>query len=169
MNNKKNREPALDVVFSVPLIIFGIYIVLTSLGLKYFNSFIDGAGFFPCIIGSVLILLGAVLLYTGVKLGGVSQLKEIMNAESVKSFIKNDATVRVLILIAMMAIYMFVLIGNIHFIIATSIYVFATYMYLGACKKFWVIPGWAVALIISVVSSAAIYYGMKIFLGVTMP
>ena len=162
MNNKKNREPALDVVFSVPLIIFGIYIVLTSLGLKYFNSFIDGAGFFPCIIGSVLILLGAVLLYTGVKLGGVSQLKEIMNAESVKSFVKNDATIRVLILIAMMAIYMFVLIGNIHF-------VFATYMYLGACKKFWVIPGWAVALIISVVSSAAIYYGMKIFLGVTMP
>ena len=69
----------------------------------------------------------------------------------------------------MMVIYMFVLIGNIHFIIATSIYVFATYMYLGACKKFWVIPGWAVALIISVVSSAAIYYGMKIFLGVTMP
>ena len=52
---------------------------------------------------------------------------------------------------------------------AISIYVFATYMYLGACKKFWVIPGWAVALIISVVSSAAIYYGMKIFLGVTMP
>ena len=169
MNNKKNREPALDVVFSVPLIIFGIYIVLTSLGLKYFNSFIDGAGFFPCIIGSVLILLGAVLLYIGVKLGGVAQLKEIINAESVKSFIKNDATIRVLILIAMMAIYMFVLIGNIHFIIATSIYVFATYMYLGACKKFWVIPGWAVALIISVVSSAAIYYGMKIFLGVTMP
>ena len=62
MNNKKNREPALDVVFSVLLIIFGIYIVLTSLGLKYFNSFIDGAGFFPCIIGSVLILLGAVIV-----------------------------------------------------------------------------------------------------------
>lgn len=169
MNNKKNREPALDVVFSVLLIIFGIYIVVTSLGLKYFNSFIDGAGFFPCIIGSVLVLLGAVLLYIGVKLGGVAQLKEIINAEGAKSFLKNDATIRVLILIAMMVIYMFVLIGNIHFIIATSIYIFATYMYLGACKKFWVIPGWAMAIIISVVSSTVIYYGMKIFLGVTMP
>lgn len=169
MNNKKSREPALDVVFSILLIIFGIYIVRTSLGLKYFNSFIDGAGFFPCIIGSVLILLGAVLLYSGMKLGGVAQLKEVMNAKSIKSFIKNDATIRVLILIAMMVIYMFVLIGNIHFIAATSIYIFATYMYLGACKKFWVIPGWAMAIIISVVSSTVIYYGMKAFLGVTMP
>ena len=169
MNNKKNREPALDVVFSVLLIIFGIYIVVASFGLKYFNSFIDGAGFFPCIIGAVLILLGAVLLYIGLKLGGIAQLKEIMNAEGVKSFIKDDSTIRVLILIAMMVIYMFVLIGNIHFIIATSIYIFATYMYLGACKKFWVIPGWAMAVIISVVSSTAIYFGMKIFLGVTMP
>lgn len=169
MDPKKKREPAFDLVFSIFLILLGIYIVISSLGLKYFKSFIDGAGFFPCIIGSVLIVLGAVLLYTGVKLGGVAQLKAAMNAESIKAFLKNGTTIRVLILIALMAIYMFVLIGHIHFILATSIYIFATYMYLGACKKFWIIPGWAMALVISVVSSSVIYYGMKVFLGITMP
>lgn len=169
MDNKKKREPALDVVFGTALIIFGIYIVITSLGLKYFTSFIDGAGFFPCIIGSCLILFGIVLLYTAIRLGGVKMLKESLNAEGVKAFIKNDATIRVVILIAMMVIYMFVLIGNVHFILATSLYIFANYMYLDAGKKFWVIPAWAMRAIIAVVASTAVYYGMMIFLGITMP
>ena len=34
MDNKNKKEPALDVVFGLALIIFGIYIVITSLGLK---------------------------------------------------------------------------------------------------------------------------------------
>ena len=169
MDNKKNREPALDVVFGLFLIIFGIYIIITSLGLKYFNSFIDGAGFFPSIIGACLLAFGIVLLYTAIKLGGIAQLKEVLNAEGVKAFVKNDATIRVVILIAMMVIYMFVLIGNIHFIAATSLYIFANYMYLDACKKIWVIPAWAVRAITAVVASTAVYYGMMIFLGITMP
>lgn len=169
MDNKNKKEPALDVVFGLALIIFGIYIVITSLGLKYFTSFIDGAGFFPCIIGSCLIVFGIVLLYTAIRLGGVKMLKESLTAEGVKGFIKNDATIRVVILIAMMVIYMFVLIGNIHFIAATSLYIFANYMYLDAGKKLWVIPAWAMRIITAVVASSAVYYGMKIFLGITMP
>ena len=169
MDNKNKKEPALDVVFGIALIIFGIYIVITSLGLKYFTSFIDGAGFFPCIIGSCLILFGIVLLYTAIRLGGIKMLKESLTAEGVKGFFKNDTTIRVAILIAMMVIYMFVLIGNVHFILATSLYIFANYMYLDACKKIWVIPAWAVRAIIAVVASTAVYYGMMIFLGITMP
>lgn len=167
--DKKNREPALDVVFGIFLIAFGVYVVITSLGLKYFNSFIDGAGFFPCIIGACLTLFGIVLLYTAVRLGGVAQLKELMTGENIKGFFKNDATIRVAVLIAMMVIYMFVLIGNVHFILATSLYIFANYMYLDACKKIWVIPAWAVRAITAVVASTAVYYGMMIFLGITMP
>ena len=169
MDNKNKKEPALDVVFGIALIIFGIYIVITSLGLKYFTSFIDGAGFFPCIIGSCLILFGIVLLYTAIRLGGIKMLKESLTAEGVKNFFKNDATIRVAILIAMMVIYMFVLIGNVHFILATSLYIFANYMYLDAGKKFWIIPAWAMRAIIAVVASTAVYYGMMIFLGITMP
>lgn len=169
MDNKKNREPALDVVFGIALIIFGVYVIITSLGLKYFTSFIDGAGFFPCIIGSCLTLFGIVLLYTAVRLGGVKMLKESLTADGVKGFFKNDATIRVFILVAMMVIYMFVLIGNVHFILATSLYIFANYMYLDACKKIWVIPAWAVRAITAVVASSAVYYGMMIFLGITMP
>ncbi len=167
--DKKNREPALDAVFSILLIAFGIYIVITSLGLKYFNSFIDGAGFFPCIIGSCLTVFGIVLLYTAIRLGGFAQLKELVTGENIKAFFKNDTTIRVAILIAMMVIYMFVMIGNMHFILATSIYIFANYMYLDACKKIWVIPAWAVRAISAVVASTAVYYGMMIFLGITMP
>ena len=82
---------------------------------------------------------------------------------------KGKDTLFQIILIAMMVIYMFVLIGNVHFIFATSLYIFANYMYLDAGKKFWVIPAWAMRAIIAVVASTAVYYGMMIFLGITMP
>ena len=41
--DKKKGLAAKDLAFSIVLIIFSIYIIVTSLGLKYFNTFIDGA------------------------------------------------------------------------------------------------------------------------------
>lgn len=169
LEQKDRNMAAKDVAFSIALIIFSIYIIVTSLGLKYNTSFIDGAGFFPLIVGCVLLLLGIVLLYVGIRCGGVKRLQEIMNGSSILAFIKSDETVRVVVLVVMMVIYMFILIGRIPFIAATAIYIFVNYLYLGACKKCWIIPGPVMAAIISVVAAVAIYYGMKIGLGITMP
>lgn len=166
---KKKGIAAKDLVFSIVLIIFSIYIIVTSLGLKFFNTFIDGAGFFPLIIGCVMLILGIVLLYVAVMCGGVKELKQSLSGESVTSFVKNDKTLRVIILIAMMVIYMYVLVGRLHFILATSIYIFANYLYLGACQKGKFLPSWLKAALIAVIASTATYYLMKIFLGITLP
>lgn len=167
--DKKKGLAAKDLAFSIVLIIFSIYIIVTSLGLKYFNTFIDGAGFFPLIIGCVMLVLGIVLLYVAVRCGGVKELKKSLSNESVTSFVKSDKTLRVIILIAMMVIYMYVLVGRIHFILATSIYIFANYLYLGACQKGKFLPAWLKAILISVIASVATYYMMKLFLGITLP
>lgn len=165
----KKRTAAMDLVFGVALVVFGIYVIISSLGMKYMHSFIDGAGFFPLIIGCVLTVLGALLAFTGIKLGGLKELKEVCTAKFVVDFFKNDGTIRVLILLAMMIIYMYVLIGLIGFNYATMIYLFCNFMYLQAFKKVGPIPGWVIALIVSVALPFVVYYAFKMGLGVTLP
>ena len=80
-----------------------------------------------------------------------------------KQFITSDGTVRVLILIAMMIVYIWGLLGRMHFIIATSIYLIANFLYLKATKQWWL------SIIIAVVMSAAVYYAFKLGFGITMP
>lgn len=169
MENEKKGLAAKELIFGVILVLFSIYVILTSLGLKYMKTFMDGAGFFPLLIGIVLLILGSVLLYVAVKCGGVNELKEALAAgNGVAGFVKNDKTLRVLILIGMMVVYMYGLVGRIQFIPSTAAYIFANYMYLGACEK-GKLPAWLKAAIISVVAAVATYYMMKTFLGITLP
>ena len=169
MNEQKKRSAAIDMVFGILLVFFSIYIIFSSLHMKFLKSFIDGAGFFPLIIGVVLVLLGAVLTFIGIKAGGVAELKEVLSTRFLKAFIKDDGTLRVLILVAMMAVYIFLLLELIGFLYATPIYLFVTFMYLKACKKLGPIPGWMMAAIISVATSMIVYHAFRLGLGVTLP
>lgn len=168
MGEGKKKSAAINTVLGVLLVLFGVYIVISSLNMKYFRSFIDGAGFFPLIIGCVLLGLGAVLAFIGFNAGGFAQLKEVFTGSFLMAFIRNEDTVRVLILISMMAVYVFVLLGNIPFVWATSIYLFFTFLYLKAYKKTWFIPGWLMALFTSVTTSFVVFYAFKLGLGLTI-
>lgn len=168
---KKPKNAAKDLVFGVVLLAFSIYIIVASLGMKFKDTFIDGAGFFPMIIGVVLAVLAAVLIYIGIMTGGVKELKEVLNAQFIADFFKEDSTYRVLILIAMLVIYIFIMLDLLHipFVWASAVYLFANYMYLGACKKMGPIPGWVVAIIISIALPFIAYYAFKLGLGITLP
>ncbi len=163
MQEKKERSAAKDFVSGLLLVIFGIFIVVDALNMKIYNTFLDAPGFFPAIVGGVIILLGAVLAFIGFKLGGAKELKEVLNGPFLKQFITSDGTVRVLILIAMMVVYIWVLLGRMHFIIATSIYLIANFLYLKALKQWWL------SIIIAVAMSAIVYYAFKLGFSITMP
>lgn len=162
MQEQKQRNAAKDFVSGILLVLFGIYIVVDALGLKVYNTFIDAPGFFPTIVGSVIAILGGILAFIGFKLGGAKELKEVCNGKFLKAFVTSDSTVRVVILIAMMVIYIWVLLGRVHFIIATSIYLIANFLYLKATKQWWV------SIIIAVATSAIVYYAFKLGFGITM-
>ncbi len=168
MGERKKKSAAVDTVFGLLLVLFSVYIIVSSLNMKFFKSFIDGAGFFPLIIGCVLLGLGAVLIFIGIHAGGFAQLKEVMTGSFVLAFIKSESTVRVLILLAMMAVYIFFLLGNIPFVWATTIYLFVTFLYLNAYKKTWIFPGWLMALVTAVTTSFVVYYAFKLGLGLTI-
>ena len=163
MEEKKSRNAAKDLFYGVLLVLFGIYVIIDSLHMKVYNTFIDAPGFFPTIIGAVIVLLGAVLAFIGIKLGGVRELKEVCNGAFLKQFFTSDSTVRVVILVAMMAIYIYVLLGRVHFIIATSVYLIANFLYLKATKQWWL------GIIIAVAMSVIVYYAFKLGFGISMP
>lgn len=163
MQKKKERNAAKDFVSGILVVLFGIFLIVDSLQMKVFNTFLDAPGFFPVIVGVVLIVLGAVLAFIGFKLGGINELKEVLDTAFLKQFITSDGTVRVLILIAMMVIYIWILLGRMHFIISTSIYLTANFLYLRATKHWWV------SIIIAVATSAIVYYVFDIGFGITMP
>ena len=54
MEEKKNRNAAKDLFCGLLLVLFGIYVIIASLNMKVYNTFIDAPGFFPTIIGAVL-------------------------------------------------------------------------------------------------------------------
>lgn len=163
MEEKKNRNAAKDLFCGVLLVLFGIYIIIDSLNMKVYNTFLDAPGFFPTIIGGVLVVLGAVLAFIGFRLGGAKELKEVCNGAYLKQFITSDSTVRVVILVAMMVVYIYVLLGRVHFIIATSIYLIANFLYLKATEKWWL------GIIIAVAMSVIVYYAFKLGFGISMP
>ena len=163
MQEKKERNAAKDFVSGILLVILGIFILFDAMSMKIYNTFLDAPGFFPAIVGGVIIVLGAILAFIGYKLGGLTELKEVLNGVFLKQFITSDGTVRVLILIAIMVVYIWGLLGRMHFIIATSIYLIANFLYLKALKQWWL------SIIIAVAMSAIVYYAFKLGFGITMP
>ena len=163
MQEKKERSAAKDFVSGILLVLFGIFIVVDALHMKIYNTFLDAPGFFPCIVGAVIIVLGAILAYIGFRLGGWQEFKEVMNPKFLKEFITSESTVRVLILILMMVVYIYGLLGRMHFILATSIYLIANFLYLKATKYWWM------SIIIAIAMSAIVYYAFKLGFNITMP
>lgn len=163
MEEKKNRNAAKDLFCGTLLVLFGIYVIITSLNMKVYNTFLDAPGFFPTIVGAAIAVLGAVLAFIGFKLGGLGQLKEVFSGEYIGQFIRSESTVRVIILVAMMVIYIWVLLGRVHFIIATSIYLIANFLYLKATKQWWV------GVIVAVAMSFVVFYAFKLGFGINMP
>ena len=162
MQEQKQRNAAKDFVSGILLVLFGVFIIVSALNLKVYNTFLDAPGFFPTIVGAVIAVLGGVLAFIGFKLGGVTELKEVLNGEFLKNFFTSDSTVRVVILIAMMVVYIWGLLGRMHFIISTSIYLIANFLYLKATKYWWL------SIIIAVATSAIVYYLFKLGFGITM-
>ena len=162
MQEQKPRNAAKDFASGLLLVLIGIFIVVDALHLKIYNTFIDAPGFFPTIVGSVIAVLGGILAFIGFKLGGPKQLKEVLTGTFLKQFATSESTLRVVILIAMMVIYIWVLLGRVHFIIATSVYLIANFLYLKANKHWWL------SVIIAVAVSTIVYYAFKIGFGITM-
>ena len=163
MQEKKERKEAKDFASGILMMAIGAFIMFDALNMKVYNTFLDAPGFFPAIVGGVILVLGAIQTYIALRLGGLKELKEVMNGGSLKALLTDEGTIRVLILIAMMVVYIWGFLGRVHFIIATSIYLTANFLYLKALKHWWI------SIVIAVATSVIVYYAFKFGFAITMP
>lgn len=133
INKKKNSNIAgSDLICAIFLIILGIGSIISSLKMPIYKSFLDSPGFFPFILGGVFVVLGFLLMRTALSHDGYQRMKELLSAKRLKQHMKSGVFMRVLVLIALMMFYIFVLLGNINFVLATIIYLTITFYYLKA-------------------------------------
>ena len=119
-----------DLVMSILLFAFGVFLIVESLGMKVYNSFLDAPGFFPFILGIIFIVFGMVMLLTALRGGSVDAAKKTFRKDTLAVLFLNPQTKRVVILSFFMVVYIFGLIGRVHFSIATFLYLFVTFLYL---------------------------------------
>lgn len=157
--DEKKKTIASDLVMGIFLVLFGIYLIISSLHMKIFKSFLDAPGFFPLLLGIIFIVLGIMMIVSAVKAGGVSDLKASVKVEEIKAHFRNDEVIRVFVLVVLMVVYIVGLVGRISFTVATFLYLAATMFYLKSTK--W----WAILIIsaaAAVLTSLTFKYAFKI-------
>lgn len=121
---KDSNMPKADFLTSIFLICFGISIVVQSFFMPRFES-IDAdpfsvPGIIPGILGIIIIALSFIVLIKSLKKKGY-QLE--INSSSLSHYWHDKSTKRLLITLFISMIYGMALVGNIHFVLASFIYV----------------------------------------------
>ena len=103
MDNEKDLTG--DILMGFLLMVGGVAIAIVALGMKVFRNFLDAPGFFPLILGCIFVLLGAALCFPALRKVGFSTVKTSFSKSNLTRFFKDDKTLRVTILLALMFAY----------------------------------------------------------------
>lgn len=128
--SQKIKTTTSDLVMGVILFLFGLYLIIDALGMKIYNSFLDAPGFFPFILGIVFVGFGVTMLVTTLMNDGAKEAQKTFKLDNLAFLFLSNETKRVVVLLAIMVFYIFILIGRINFTAATFIYLFVTFFYL---------------------------------------
>lgn len=148
-----------DLVMGVLLFAFGIFLIVESLGMKVYNTFLDAPGFFPLILGIIFIVFGLVMFIGALRGGSVAAAKNTFTKATLTTLFLNPQSKRVVILSFFMVVYIFGLIGRVHFAIATFLYLFVTFFYL---KSTTLVKNIIISAISALVIGAVFQYVFKI-------
>lgn len=116
-----------DLLSSLVLFCFACFVFISGLYMCFSAQtgtevWYYSPGFFPLFIGAVLLIL-AILFFRKKYIAG-GRLKHFTGI--IRNSINTNKTLRLCLAIGIFAFYVFVLIGRIHFLVATFIYLFVT-------------------------------------------
>ena len=162
MEEENNFLVAADLIMGFLLILFGGSVIRASLKMKVYKTFLDAPGFFPLLLGIIFIILGTMMAVSAIRRKGYVQMKRIFTRSNFAALFKSIRFRRVMTLIALMVLYIFILIGRVHFALATAIYLFLTLFYLKSTTIIKII-------IISIIASLAISGVFTMFFHIPLP
>jgi hypothetical protein len=148
-----------DLIMGILMLVFGIYLIFASLNMKVYSTFLDAPGFFPLILGIIFILFSIIMLIGALKGGSIEDAKKTFHKESLAALFLSSQAKRVFILSFFMVVYIYGLIGRVHFAIATVIYLFATFWYL---KSTTLLKSIIISVLSALIISAVFQYAFRI-------
>jgi len=158
MSDKSKRSTS-DLIMGVILTVFGVYLGVEALGMRVYNTFLDAPGFFPLILGIIFVTFGLVMFISALLAGSVEAAKETFSKENLLSILLDSQTKRVIILSFFMIVYIYGLIGRVHFTLATFLYLIVTFLYL---KSTTLIKSVIISVVSALLISAVFQYLFKI-------
>lgn len=140
-----------DAISGGVLILLGVGLYIASFGIKSVALNLIKADFFPRLIAGLFVILGVILVLTG-----LSKAKQHQPAgEKELPFWKNDGTISMLETLALIAVYV-LLMKPVGFVITTFVYLVAQ-MYVLTPKEKRTKKNFALFVVISLIASFAIY------------
>ena len=159
---QQKKTTTSDLIVGALLGVFGIYLIVAALNMKVYNTFLDAPGFFPLILGGIFLVFGVVMDIGALRAGGAESTKEAFSKQNLLTIVMDPQTKRVVILAALMVVYIYGLVGRVHFTLATFLYLFFTFLYLKSTKLHW-------NILISVIASVLISVVFRYVFAIPLP
>ena len=181
MDRDNRRLAGADFISAGIFVATGVLTVVLSLRMRIFRTIIVSPGLFPVIIGGVFVVFGGVILFLAVRRGGVAEAGSILSAANFLATWRSPRFRRgMAIFLAILAYVLlfghpwlarlnFAFVAgntmipvNVSFFLTSGGYLVFNFLYLKAMRP-------SMAIVVSILSSLAIFYAFSMGFGIPIP
>ena len=170
---KESNMPKADFLMSIVLILFGITVVILSSQMPDFSDQkvnpYSVPGVVPSILGVIFCLLGLVMLIRSIVRKGY---RLEISGTHISGWFKDRSTQRFLLTLGLSVIYAMVLLGRMHYTIATGVYMLAfvfLFEYRKGVKLLNQKKTFFMALLLAVITSGSVFWVFRYLFLVNLP
>ncbi len=132
------RKAKIDIFFASAGIILGIIAIVEGLKMpldRLINAkWYTAPAFMPIVLSSILIIFCLILLVQSIRRSGGIHAEDV---RKVAAYFKTTRFFHLVIAAGFLAVYVFVLLGNVHYILATFIYLAVNMLFFTTKKRDW--------------------------------
>ena len=170
---KESNMPKADFLTSVGLIAFGIFVIISSSNMpKYEDRNVNPfsvPGVVPAMLGVIFTLLGLVLLIRSIYRKGY---RINLSPAVIGAWFRDETTQRFLLTLSLSVIYALIILGRVHYMIATGIYMFTfvvLFEYKRGTRLFAQKRTILMALLLAAITSGSVYWVFRYLFLVNLP
>ncbi len=170
---KESNMPKADFLMSIVLMIFGISVLINASGMPNFAdqnvSPYSAPGVVPTLLGAIFLLLGMIMLIRSILRKGY---RLGITRNNIAAWFKDQTTHRFLITLGLSVVYALILLGRMHFLLATGLYMFSfvvLFEYKRGVGLFAQKKTLLMALLLAVLTSGSIYWVFRYLFLVNFP
>ena len=170
---KESNMPKADFLMSIVLMLFGISVLIIASGMPNFAdqnvSPYSAPGVVPALLGAIFLMLGLIMLIRSILRKGY---RLGLTGKNIAAWFKDQTTHRFLITLGLSVVYALILLGRMHFLLATGLYMF-TFVVLFEYKRGIGLLAQRktlmMALFLAVLTSGSIYWVFRYLFLVSFP